>query len=482
MGRFLRAEQVIDAAAASHPERIALIHGVRHWTYGELRAERDRRAGVLVEAGLRVGDRLVTAERVSDDFVLALLACARAGGVHVALSPLLTAGEQAALTTRINPRFALTATGAPRPGLPLGTPLPLALPGDPSPAAVAEAGRRSAAGTDEDPVMMRHTSGTTGQLPKLVLRPHRQITWTCGWDPWPARPDSIFCVPTSTLLLTAEVCRIFALGATVVIPRETSVYGLDEEMAAHGVSVIFAPPALLAALTQLQSPPPPSLRLAVLRTTGAAVPPELRAAVEARYHAPIFEEYGMAECIAIMRSPGPDTPAGSVGKPNPGVEVRLLDSAGNEVPEGAVGELVLRSPGLMLGYLDDPEANAVALRDGWYHTGDNARRDAQGYYYLLGRRGLQINVGGQKVSPEEVEAVLQQHPGVREAVVVPQPDALRGEVVKAIVVPEGDAPGAQELRRFCRARLAGYKVPRSISFRVEPLPRSAFGKVLRQQV
>jgi len=232
----------------------------------------------------------------------------------------------------------------------------------------------------------------------------------------------------------------------------------------------------------LQSPPPPNLRLEVLRTTGAAVPPELRAAVEARYHAPVYEEYGMAECIAIMRSPGPGTPAGSVGKPNPGVAVRLLDGAGNEVPEGAVGELVLRSPGLMLGYLDDPEANAIALRDGWYHTGDNARRDAQGYYYLLGRRGIQINVGGQKVAPEEVEAVLLLHPGVREAVVVPQPDVLRGEVVRAIVVPEGAAPGMQELRRFCRAQLAGYKVPRAIEFRSEPLPRSALGKVLRRQL
>ncbi|MFN8511818.1 MAG: AMP-binding protein [Chloroflexia bacterium] len=201
--------------------------------------------------------------------------------------------------------------------------------------------------------------------------------------------------------------------------------------------------------------------------TTAAVSPELRG--WRRATTPVYEESARAA-------------SASVGKPGGWIEVRIVDGAGQSVPEGAVGELIVRSPGLMLGYLDDPEANAITLRDGWYHTGDNARRDAQGYYYLLGRRGIQINVGGQKVAPEEVEAVLLLHPGVREAVVVPQPDVLRGEVVRAIVVPEGAAPGMQELRRFCRAQLAGYKVPRAIEFRSEPLPRSALGKVLRQQL
>ncbi|MFN8511819.1 MAG: AMP-binding protein [Chloroflexia bacterium] len=184
----------------------------------------------------------------------------------------------------------------------------------------------------------------------------------------------------------------------------------------------------------------------------------------------------------MMASPVTGTPPGSVGKPNPGVEVRLLDDAGNEVAEGTTAEMVVRSPSMMLGYLDDPEATAAILRDGWLYTGDLAHRDAAGFYYIEGRRGLQINVGGSKVAPEEVEAVLLQHPGVREAVAVPQPDRSRGEVVRAIVVPEGDAPDAQALRRFCRARLAGYKVPRSIEFRSEPLPRSALGKVIRQRL
>jgi len=121
------------------------------------------------------------------------------------------------------------------------------------------------------------------------------------------------------------------------------------------------------------------------------------------------------------------------------------------------------------------------LRDGWYHTGDLARRDEAGWYWLEGRRASRINVGGYKVTPEEVEAVLQQHPGVREAVVVAMPERLRGESVRAIIVPEGAPPTPGELRDFCAARLARYKIPRRFEFR-DDLPRSPLGKVLRSRL
>jgi len=163
------------------------------------------------------------------------------------------------------------------------------------------------------------------------------------------------------------------------------------------------------------------------------------------------------------------------------VEARLLDDAGEPVAEGEVGELVVRTPGLMLGYLEDREATSRAIRDGWLHTGDLARRDAAGFYTLVGRRSLAINVGGHKVFPDEVEAVLLGHPGVREVVVVAAPDVARGEVVHAIVVPADPAPTAAALQRFCRARLAAHKVPRRIEFRGS-LPRSPLGKVLRHRL
>jgi long-chain acyl-CoA synthetase len=191
---------------------------------------------------------------------------------------------------------------------------------------------------------------------------------------------------------------------------------------------------------------------------------------------------GLTEGGAIMGSITEETPIGSIGRPFSGTEVRLLGEGGEAVSEGEIGELVVRSPNVMLGYHDDAEATAAILRDGWLHTGDLAWRDEAGFYYLVGRRNLRINVGGFKFAPEEVEAVLLQHPGVREAVVVARPDAVRGEVACAIIVLVDDPPpDDEELRSFCRAHLAGYKVPRRFEFR-DTLPRSALGKVLRRQL
>lgn len=172
---------------------------------------------------------------------------------------------------------------------------------------------------------------------------------------------------------------------------------------------------------------------------------------------------------------------GSIGTPYPGIEARIVDDTGTDVGEGATGEVLIHSPGLMSGYLDAPDLTAQVLQDGWLWTGDLARRDANGCYHLEGRRALRINVGGFKVAPEEVEAVLALYPGVREVVVLAAVDAARGEIVRAVIVPEGDPPLIADLRAFCRERLSGYKVPRVWEFRTD-LPRSPLGKVLRSQV
>ena len=189
----------------------------------------------------------------------------------------------------------------------------------------------------------------------------------------------------------------------------------------------------------------------------------------------------MSECSSITTTLGTTSPEGSIGRPNSGVEIAIVGADDRPVARGFVGELVVRSPGSMLGYIDDSSATAEVMRGGWFSTGDRARQDHDGYFHLTGRRGLLINVGGLKVAPEEVEAVLAQHPAVREVVVTATPDTLRGEVVRAIIVPGGATPTIQELHRFCRARLASHKVPRQIEFR-QSLPRSALGKVLRHEM
>lgn len=477
----MRIEETIDAAAAQTPEAIALRCGSRSWTYGALRAERDRRAGRLIDAGLQVGDRVATAERVTDDYIITILACGRAGLIVAGLSSLLTETELTALTVRIAPRLALTGNGVPHPGLPAPLTLPLALPGTPTTAAVVAGTARSAAGSADDPALIRATSSTTAARPKLVLRPHRTATWLCDGDRAPIVPTTVCCCTATTLFRPLEVCKTFAAGATLIFPESVGPVGLEAELAAQGATVLYTTPAILTALARQSEPPPRGMRLAHIGTIGSALPGAVKATIEARYGATVFDEYGLSECTSITTTLGIAAPAGSIGLPNPGVSVCVIDEAGQSLPPLEVGELVIHGPGMMLGYFDDPAATAAVLHDGWFRTGDRAWQGTDGQFYLAGRRGLLINVGGEKVAPEEVEAVLLAHPGVREAVALAMADPLRGEAVRAVLVPEGTPPTIQELRRFCRTRLASHKVPRLIEFRAT-LPRSALGKVLRHEL
>ena len=480
MSSAVRVEQLIDEAAAARPDHVALVFGDRRWTYRQLQAERDRRAGVLVEAGLPPGAIVVTAERFTDDHILSFLACCQAGAALASLPPPYTASERQRVTARLQAQLVLTTAGLSDPALIARQSLPITLPGSPGEAAIAEAKRRSQAGTPDDLATIRTTSTTTKADPKLVMRPHRQMTWWRDFQPWWAQTELVTCCPLRDHFNAGDLAYTFGRQGTLVIHGGTH-YDLERLMAATGVTAIQLVPALATLLVQQTAPPPPLPDLAVIRTVAAALPSEIHAALMARYGVPIIEESMLAECQPVCSPQDRATPAGSVGQALPGNAIQLLDADGKPVEDGAIGELVIRSPGMMRGYLGDPATTSAVLRDGWFHTGDLARRDAAGRYFLLGRRSLQINVGGYKVTPEEVEQVLREHPSVREAVILPMPHRILGEAVRAVIVPEGTSPDAQALRRFCRRTLAGYKVPRRIDFRDE-LPRSTLGKVLRHQL
>lgn len=479
--KFLRVDAAIDAAARERPERVALVYEERRWTYGELRAERDRRAGVLVELGMRPGDIAATDDLVTDEMVITWLACARAGMALLVLSPLLADGERRALVERARPALALLSTAPGREPLAAPTVAPMDLPGAPGQGALDVAAERAAEEMADRPALLRGTTGTTGGLPKLVVAPHRQSTWRIEIGrSWWETPDGVYCRASEHHFSPPDICQIFGMGARLFLTRTMQPARLEAEMVEEGATALWIVPALLHALVQNPRPVLEGMRLTHVRTGAAPLPAVVRQAAEARYGVPIVNSYATTEGNLLMTCP-PGTPVGSIGVPLPLVEARLVDEAGEPVPEGAIGELIVRSPGVMLGYLDDPEATAKVIRDGWLYTGDLTRRDAEGFYFLVGRRALAINVGGHKVFPDEVEAALVGHPGVREVVVVGAPDAARGEVIRAIVVPGEPAPTVAELQRHCRGLLAAYKVPRQIEFR-ESLPRSPLGKVLRHRL
>jgi long-chain acyl-CoA synthetase len=230
-----------------------------------------------------------------------------------------------------------------------------------------------------------------------------------------------------------------------------------------------------------------SLRRIIVATEAFPVPlkQELLALLP---HAEIHSVFGSTEALVTNLSHAEQfTHPASVGRPLPGVEVRLVDDDGRDVPDGEVGELAVRSgpPGrfaTLRGYFNRPEETAAAIRDGWFHTGDLARRDADGYLYIVDRKKDMVLSGGFNVYSKEVEAVLATHPSVGEVAVIGVPDEVYGEAVAAFVEPSAaGARDAQALIEHCRAQLAGYKKPKHVFF-VDALPRNSTGKVLKNEL
>lgn len=477
----VRVEQLIDDAAMRRPDHPALMYGERCWTYAQLRAEMDRRAALLVEHGLRPGDVVAITAPMSDEVVLAALACCRADLVSCFLAPTSTAVEFLPLAIQASERCILTHDGMPHPALPNLRSLPIALPGLAGEAASEALCHRSRSGSVDAVALLQSTSGTSGGGVKLVERPHRALTWRWAMPPWDATPEDRTYIQRPGGASMQNYCRSFSVGGTVVLASTRDPAHMEAEMERHCVTALTSVPAILRLLADRTHPPPDGLHVRVVRSGSAALPIAVTRAISARYTAEILHEFASSEGGSMIETPRGGAPMGSVGIPLSGMAVRLVDRDGGDVREGATGELIVRTPGLMRGYLGNPEATTQTIRDGWLWTGDLARRDTDGFYFLEGRRTLRINVGGFKVAPEEVEAVLETHPGVHEVVVLGMPDAARGEVVRAVIVTKGDPPSVRDLRRFCQERLATYKVPRHWEFRAT-LPRSPLGKVLRHHL
>jgi long-chain acyl-CoA synthetase len=205
---------------------------------------------------------------------------------------------------------------------------------------------------------------------------------------------------------------------------------------------------------------------------------------EKTFDAIILEGYGLSETspAVTFNHPDPDRRPGSIGTPIEGVQVRLVDENGNEVPAGSPGEIEVKGPNVMKGYWNLPDATDAAIKDGWFSTGDIAILDDDGYYYVVDRKKDLIIRGGYNVYPREIEEVLYEHPAVAQVAVIGiAHDSLGEEVGAAVVLKAGIATAAEELRQFVKARVAAYKYPRRIWF-VDSLPTGPTGKLLRREV
>jgi long-chain acyl-CoA synthetase len=217
---------------------------------------------------------------------------------------------------------------------------------------------------------------------------------------------------------------------------------------------------------------------------GAALPVEVLTAFEKRFGVPVLEGYGLSETspVATFNHFDSKRVPGSVGVPLTGTEVGVMDESGRLLGTDEPGEIVVRGHNVMKGYWNNPEATAQALRDGWFHTGDIGRRDADGNYYIVDRLKDMLIRGGFNVYPRELEEVLMTHPAVAMVAVVGVPHEVHGEEIRAVVVPKAGVPvDAEEIMVWCRERMAAYKYPRIVEL-VETLPMTATGKILKREL
>jgi long-chain acyl-CoA synthetase len=249
----------------------------------------------------------------------------------------------------------------------------------------------------------------------------------------------------------------------------------------YSCSAMTCLPALTLFVVEEQARKPRNISSLRLVTAGGdAVPLALQNRFKALFGIPLVEGYGMTECNPVACNPVDEPRMGSMGLPIEGVDIRVVDSDGQDVADGETGEIAIRSPATCIGYWNDPVATVATLESGWFHTGDLASRDADGYYWFKGRKKEIIIRAGSNISPQEVEEALYKHPAVLEAGVVGIPDPIYGErVVAAIVLREGQTVDPQELRQFAQKLLADYKLPEEILF-LKELPRSPVGKVHRR--
>ena len=487
------AQNLLNSAKAD-PAHPALRMDDAVLSYGEFRDAALKVAAALRERGIAPGDRVGLVLPNVLSFPVVFYGALLAGAAVVPMNPLLKVREVeyylrdsgARLVVALEPSAEPVVEAAGTVGIEavtVGPALPEALMDQ---ATLDAAVERS----DDDLAVILYTSGTTGQ-PKGAGLTHANLAGNCGTTADTLAentPDDVImgCLPLFHVFgLTCGLNTAVLRGSTLtLIPRfdgakALSVIERDKVTVFEGVPTMFA--------GMLHSPDAgthdvSSLRLCI--SGGSAMPVEVMRSFEETFGCIVLEGYGLSETspVASFNHPHAERKPGSIGTPIAGVEMRLLDDDGKEVPAGEVGEIAIRGENVMKGYWQRPEETAKSIPDGWFRTGDLARQDDDGYFFIVDRKKEMIIRGGYNVYPREIEEALYEHPAVAEAacIGIAHPE-LGEEVGAAVALKPGASAGVDELREFVKARVAAYKYPRHL-WLVDALPKGPTGKILRRSV
>jgi long-chain acyl-CoA synthetase len=493
MGRNLAS--LLTDSAARQPERPAIKLDDAVLSYAQLDGASAHVAGLLEQRGFERGDRVGVMLPNVPHFPIVYYGILRAGGVVVPMNVLLKEREV---------QYYLEDSGAKllfawhdfgeeaRPG---------------AEAAGAELIDVEAAGfqqvvgaapavpgltevSDEDTAVILYTSGTTGK-PKGAELTHANLYGNAK-----TKLETLIQLTDRDVILgalplfhsfgqTAAMNAGMMAGACLtLLPRFDPVKAL-QMMERDGVSVFLGVPTMYMAMLgvpQGERPDTSSLRVCI--SGGASLPVEVLHGFEQQFGTKILEGYGLSETspVASFNHPDRERKPGSIGTPIRDVQMAVVDEHGRQLPAGEVGEIVIRGPNIMKGYWQRPEATADAIRNGWFHSGDLAKVDEDGYFFIVDRKKDLIIRGGYNVYPREVEEVLYEHPAVAEAAVLGIPDAEWGEEVGACVaLKAGAEAGTDELQAWVKERIAAYKYPRVVWF-VPELPKGPTGKILKREI
>jgi long-chain acyl-CoA synthetase len=475
----------LGRALRFYPGRTALARDGRLLTFRELHARVESIAGTLTSHGFGVGDRLALLLPNGPDYIELVYACSMLGVIAVPLNTRLLTKEIDRVLEDARPRGIVRHSSLAVPEVQLSwqqvvdeQPLPI------------RSGPAPKIFYDPEAVLgLIYTSGTTGQ-PKGVMVTHGNILADVhNFNYWMRYTEGGIYMHAAPIFHIADFPSMFAapaFGASqIAIPKfsaQTFCETLEREHVTHSVLV----PTMINLVTQFPDARKYDLSsLQVLAYGGSPMAPELvRRTRELLPKVKLIQVYGLSETgflTGLQDQEHTEDKLMSCGRPCPGVDLQVTDTSSKQVEPGEAGELIVRGANVMRGYWNNPEETDKAFRDGFFRTGDIGRQDAGGYFYILDRLKDMIVTGGENVYSGEVEAVIYEHPAVREVAVFGVPDPKWGELVMAcLVLKPGATLTSDDLIAFCRQSLASYKLPRRVEFSETDLPTNSSGKVLKK--
>lgn len=477
----------VDRARRYYPDATALASPDKRCNFRELHDRVAVIAGALSEHGFRAGDRLAILLPNEIDYIEVIYACAWLGLIVVPLNTRLSVSEIDHILSDANPRGLIRHSTLAVPTKQVSQELVL----DKDPLNLTSKAVSEPIYDPDAVFALIYTSGTTG-LPKGVAISHANILANVDhvnyWMPYKERRVYLHAAP---LFHIADFPFMFASPAfgtaQTTIPKFSAELFCETVQRERVTNTVLVPTMinLLTQFADLQKYDLTSLEY--LGYGGSPIAPELLRHVRESFpQVKLIQVYGLSETgflTGLQDHEHTQTRLTACGRTCPGVEVRVVDESGKEVDTGQPGEFIVRGANVMHGYWNNPTETGAAFRDEFFRTGDIGYRDADGYFYILDRLKDMIVTGGENVYSGEVEAVIYQHPAVREVAVFGIPDPKWGELVMAcVVLKAGQALTADELISFCRLSLANYKLPRRIEFSEGELPKTGSGKILKKNL